>query len=431
MSQQCRPTATPRKTAPASLQKEATPFALVTVTVGGRSFRENTCALAKGSLVFRAMLESKMRERLTEKIVLPGKSAAEYAVFRKFFRPLANVQDVLNAENVDMLLPWFHEYQMPAMLHECEKVLKKQPVTAERLVQAHSYQLEGQYTRCLYFVAEGFGKMKVAAVAKNKQVMADLVSCILRRKSMARHGYMAKQAHITAKMRGVLVDWLVDVNRAWKLQEESLYLAVSIIDRCLDARPDAWPKKYLQLLGVTAMLLEAKPCDMANSPPLVSCAVRICDKAYTTREVEQMQSSIRKLVDLRKCRITAYDFLLEFHCLTEGAKKDRDLAQYVLELALPEYDMLKHKPAKLAAGAIMLRNKLLQKTPAWPSDIACQCHTEEQEVEQCALDMYRLLQKARTSGLQAVQRKFSLARFHGVSKLDFPPLQFASGPSVA
>eukprot|EP00929_Paragymnodinium_shiwhaense_P115199 TRINITY_DN83908_c0_g1_i1.p1 TRINITY_DN83908_c0_g1~~TRINITY_DN83908_c0_g1_i1.p1 ORF type:complete len:248 (-),score=57.16 TRINITY_DN83908_c0_g1_i1:157-900(-) len=153
------------------------PFADVTVTVGGKSFRESASALAVGSAVFRAMLESNMQEGVTKTIDLPGKETDEYAVFRKFFRAHAFAvgASLLTVQNVDILLPWFHEYQMSHMLKECEKILLKQPVTAPRLVQAYLYELSGQYQRCLNAVAADFVKMNVADLAKEAQVMADLL----------------------------------------------------------------------------------------------------------------------------------------------------------------------------------------------------------------------------------------------------------------
>jgi hypothetical protein len=43
------------------------------------------------------------------------------------------------------------------------------------------------------------------------------------------------QSKITEKMRAIIIDWLMDVHRKWKLKPQSLFLAVSIIDRYLKA----------------------------------------------------------------------------------------------------------------------------------------------------------------------------------------------------
>jgi hypothetical protein len=43
--------------------------------------------------------------------------------------------------------------------------------------------------------------------------------------------YMTRQKDINFKMRSILIDWMVEVTEEYKLQDESLFLAVSFIDR--------------------------------------------------------------------------------------------------------------------------------------------------------------------------------------------------------
>lgn len=52
-------------------------------------------------------------------------------------------------------------------------------------------------------------------------------------------------------MRAILVDWMVEVAQEYMLQNETLYLAVSFIDRFLSLMPVV--RSELQLLGVAAM----------------------------------------------------------------------------------------------------------------------------------------------------------------------------------
>jgi cyclin B len=44
---------------------------------------------------------------------------------------------------------------------------------------------------------------------------------------------MARQVEINDKMRAILVDWLIEVHCKFKLQRETLFITVSIIDRYL------------------------------------------------------------------------------------------------------------------------------------------------------------------------------------------------------
>lgn len=68
-------------------------------------------------------------------------------------------------------------------------------------------------------------------------------------------GYMKKQPDITYSMRAILVDWLVEVAEEYRLHSETLYLAVSFIDRFLSYMSVVRAK--LQLVGTAAMFIAA------------------------------------------------------------------------------------------------------------------------------------------------------------------------------
>lgn len=68
------------------------------------------------------------------------------------------------------------------------------------------------------------------------------------------HDYIDKvQNDVTPSMRGVLVDWLVEVAEEYKLVSDTLYLTVSYVDRFLSLKPIH--RQRLQLVGVSAMLI--------------------------------------------------------------------------------------------------------------------------------------------------------------------------------
>lgn len=61
------------------------------------------------------------------------------------------------------------------------------------------------------------------------------------------------QKDVNANMRGVLVDWLVEVAEEYNLLPVTLHLSISYIDRFLSE--NALSRKSLQLLGVSSMLI--------------------------------------------------------------------------------------------------------------------------------------------------------------------------------
>ncbi|KAG6792301.1 hypothetical protein POTOM_001445 [Populus tomentosa] len=61
------------------------------------------------------------------------------------------------------------------------------------------------------------------------------------------------QRDITQSMRGILIDWLVEVSEEYKLVPDTLYLTVYLIDRFLSQ--NYIERQRLQLLGITCMLI--------------------------------------------------------------------------------------------------------------------------------------------------------------------------------
>eukprot|EP00091_Calanus_sinicus_P020568 TRINITY_DN568_c0_g1_i5.p1 TRINITY_DN568_c0_g1~~TRINITY_DN568_c0_g1_i5.p1 ORF type:complete len:116 (+),score=38.67 TRINITY_DN568_c0_g1_i5:34-348(+) len=80
-------------------------------------------------------------------------------------------------------------------------------------------------------------------------------------------------------MRGVLVDWLVEVQQQFRLLQETLFMTMSIIDRYLCLEGKTVHRSQLQLVGVSAMFLAAKVEEIFA--PEISDFVYITDNAYT------------------------------------------------------------------------------------------------------------------------------------------------------
>lgn len=74
-------------------------------------------------------------------------------------------------------------------------------------------------------------------------------------KFLPKSNYMSKQPDVTFSMRSILNDWLVEVAEEYKLQTETLFLAINFIDRFLSRMAVQRPK--LQLVGAACMLIAA------------------------------------------------------------------------------------------------------------------------------------------------------------------------------
>jgi hypothetical protein len=161
---------------------------------------------------------------------------------------------------------------------------------------------------------------------------------------------MTKQLDINEKMRAILVDWIIEVHLKFKLLPETLFLTISLIDRYLERVQVK--RNYLQLVGVTSMLVASKYEEIYA--PEVKDFVYITDKAYTNEEIFEMEHSILSTLEFNVMIPSSYRFLERFTKIADATPKMVNLARYLIELPLIEQRMLKYSPSNLAASSVYL-----------------------------------------------------------------------------
>lgn len=87
---------------------------------------------------------------------------------------------------------------------------------------------------------------------------------------------------IQARMRAILLDWLMEVCEVYKLHRETYYLAVDYLDRYLTANLKL-PKTRLQLIGITCLFTAAKVEEIY--PPKMSEFAYVTDGACTEDDI--------------------------------------------------------------------------------------------------------------------------------------------------
>ena len=214
----------------------------------------------------------------------------------------------------------------------------------------------------------------------------------------------SRQFDINAKMRAILIDWLVEVHHKFKLRPETMYLTVHLIDRYLEK--EAVQRNKLQLVGITAMFVASKYEEIYA--PECRDFVYISDKAYTREQILSTEGNMLAKLNFQLTAPNAYVFLKRF-CKVAGVLSAQRthadlLASYLVELTLQEYDMLKYLPSTIAASAVFLALKTLGKEP-WTSDLAQHAGYSEAALMPCVREINRLHKAAGGAKLQAVRKK--------------------------
>eukprot|EP01083_Nonionella_stella_P034097 93344_1 len=272
------------------------------------------------------------------------------------------------------------------------------------------------------------------ADARDAQCVTDYVCEIFanaRKAEMKRRpdpDYMSSQSDINARMRTILVDWMVEVHEKFRLVPESLYVAIHILDRFLAA--SAVSRSRLQLVGCAAMLLATKYQEIY--PPEIRDFVFISDHAYQREEILKMESLIINTLQWSITHPTPYFFARRFLRVAGASRIEVDYCNFLLELCLLEYRMLKYRSSELAASALYLALKVCSQAEGgtqqqtWTEFLIEQTGYTKAEMTMCKSDMTDILIHPNPKE-KAVRKKYAKEKFSRVSQIE---LCDASGQRV-
>ena len=220
------------------------------------------------------------------------------------------------------------------------------------------------------------------------------------------------QKDINEKMRKILLDWLIDVHAKFKLTTETLFLTINIIDRYLSKK--SIHRKYLQLLGVTSMLIASKYEDIY--PPEIKDFIFMTDNAYTKEELIKMENDILDKIQFNMTYPTSFRFLEIFKKILKLKEIDYYRCRFLLEIALFDYNCCHFSPSLIAATSIFLNYKLNNM------DIKCLENTNIQykitEMIPCLKCLVNAVKQMNDIGNKytAIKRKFEKEEFMKISK---------------
>lgn len=223
--------------------------------------------------------------------------------------------------------------------------------------------------------------------------------------------YMENQTHINERMRSILVDWLVEVHLKFKLVPETLYLTVNLIDRYLERQEVSRPR--LQLIGVTSLLIASKYEEIY--PPELRDLVYICDRAYTRKEIIEMEEQILKTLEYNITIPSAHAFLVRYLKAAHADKRIVQLSCYILDGTLQSYNLLHYLPSQLAAAAVFIARRTVGRN-SWSPTLLRYAVYHEEEIAPVA----RAVMAEKSSAaqeLRAVNKKYTSSRYGAVANL--------------
>lgn len=166
---------------------------------------------------------------------------------------------------------------------------------------------------------------------------------------------------------------------------------------------------------MTAMLIASKYEEIWA--PEVRDFVYISDRAYTKEQILLMEKQILNKLKFDLTVPTTNTFLSRY-LKAAGLSDDKWStlhAAYLVELAIPDYAMLRYSNSEVAAASVMLTLRLLHSDPSYPRALARHSGYKAAQLRPCAAALEKLQAKASSASLVAVYKKYSSTKFMEVA----------------
>ena len=170
--------------------------------------------------------------------------------------------------------------------------------------------------------------------------------------------YMDHQEHLEWNLRGVLVDWLVEVHLRFHLLPETLYIAVNIVDRFLSAKVVQLEK--LQLVGITALFIASKYEEVLS--PHVTNFRNVADDGYTEVEILSAERYILQALNYDLSYPNPLNFLRRISKADRYDVQTRTVAKYLSEISCVDHRFMEFLPSHIAAAAMYVARMILGRT---------------------------------------------------------------------
>ena len=236
-----------------------------------------------------------------------------------------------------------------------------------------------------------------------------------------KYNYMNNQSEITERMRGILIDWLIEVHYKFCFTDETLYMAVSIIDRYL-----SWnqiTKKKLQLLGITALFISCKHEEI--DLPKINDFTYITNNAYEKEEVVNMENDVLKYLKFNLLFPSPIKFFEYLSLNFNFDEKMHMMGKYLMESFLLDIKYIKYKPSMIACASCYIVMKFFKKKNykdsydkkyySLPTDGKSKFN--ENDIKDCAKDICSLIDNIYKKKFFGCQKKFSDDKHQNVSVL--------------
>lgn len=217
--------------------------------------------------------------------------------------------------------------------------------------------------------------------------------------------FMENQTDLNEKMRAILIDWLVEVHNKFRLQSETLFLAVNLIDRYLAKKSVL--RSLLQLLGITALYIACKYEEVYF--PELKDFVYVVDKAYSQADIVEMELSILNCLSFDVTVPSSLRFLEILAVNFDFSEAERSYGQYLIESFLIDWRSNRYNPSLIALSATYIVMKLngYNNYSELYKLMNSSSNDSSEKLEECAKNLYYFMKNFTSLNFRSVVKKYS------------------------
>ncbi|OON23680.1 cyclin domain protein [Opisthorchis viverrini] len=172
--------------------------------------------------------------------------------------------------------------------------------------------------------------------------------------------FISADGEVNPRMRYILINWLVQIHHSYKLQPETLYLCIAILDRYLMKHSKELTKDCFQLIGIASLFIAAKFEEMY--PPDISDFTAVTHNAFNKSDIRNCEQTILQSIDFYLSIPIPLVYLRRLSRAVDADRTMHNLAKYLLELTIQEYDLAHLNGNMRAVVALCLSRALCFQT---------------------------------------------------------------------
>jgi len=240
--------------------------------------------------------------------------------------------------------------------------------------------------------------------------------------------FMDYQKDVNTRMRTVLVDWLIEVHRKFKLSQPTYFLAINMVDRFLASKKIQRTK--LQLLGCTCLWIASKYHEIYA--PEMDDFVYIADNAFSADSLTEMEVEVLKELQFELTVPTVLSYAERYGKISSYyLKKERerkiisDLIMYCTEHSVLTYELCQQAPSLIGAACFVyscLSTKVFTPQLMEKDGLEEVIGYTMAELTPAMRILDKTVKNAKRSKHKALFKKYSSAKYSNIGKLNFARL---------